>query len=418
MKLSRLFSGTFCVSIFIFLHFSFGPLCAGQSKSIASTRQISPRSIKIRVLLREYDIRKNHSFNIETNGGVIVHSVPQTKNGYTCKNPKLCVKVKRKELYFQEGKTRRGKALKDEMILLPLNKTMTINDMKCVGHITLKLDVKRKKLYVINTLDLDDYVYSVLFYESYQSWPLKMQKVQAIVSRTYALHCMMTNKRRGRLPYDIKNNNFHQRYRGTHNYNHLMQAVSETKNLVLTHNGKIIVSMFDACCGGVVPAKIKGFNFKEAPYLARKKACQHCKKYKLYKWKGETTVQHFVDGLRSYGPLKKRLRNLGNIRGLKTKERDKAGLLRQFEIQGERRQVTVSGKEIWNSMGETFKSQSITMRKEKHRLFYWGKGFGHHIGLCQRGARELVRKGWEPKKILNFYYPGTEVKKLQVVLKN
>jgi stage II sporulation protein D len=417
MKLYRPFAGTFCVSILLLMIFLFGTIYSLPNNFSNQPVRVSPRSIKIRVLLREYDTRNNHSFDVDTNGGVIVQSVPQTKQGYHCNKKNLCVKIKKNELYFQEGKSRRGKALKDEMILLPKNGTVTINGMKCGGHVSLKLDVKRKKLYVINTLDLDDYVYSVLLYESYQTWPLGMQKVQAIVSRTYALHCMMANKRSGHLPYDIKNNNFHQRYRGTHNYNHLMQAVDETKNLVLTHNDKIVVSMFDACCGGVVPARIKGFNFEEAPYLARKKACHYCKKYKLYSWKGETTVKKFIDGLRSHGPLKKRLQNIGEVRGLKTKERDKAGVLHKFEIQGERRQVCVSGKEIWNAISGTFKSKCITMRKEKHRLFYWGKGFGHHIGLCQRGARELVRKGWGTDKILGFYYPGTKVKKLQVVLK-
>ena len=41
-----------------------------------------------------------------------------------------------------------------------------------------------------------------------------------------------------------------------------------------------------------------------------------------------------------------------------------------------------------------------------------GTGYGHHIGLCQWGARELVSQGWDYKKILHFYYPDTTFMKL------
>ena len=41
-----------------------------------------------------------------------------------------------------------------------------------------------------------------------------------------------------------------------------------------------------------------------------------------------------------------------------------------------------------------------------------GKGHGHHMGLCQWGAREMVRLGWEYEDILEFYYPDTQLMKL------
>ena len=69
---------------------------------VVFSKTISPVSIRIRVLLREYDTRKNHSFTVETHGGVVVHSVPQTKLGYVCEKPSLRVKIKKNELYFQE----------------------------------------------------------------------------------------------------------------------------------------------------------------------------------------------------------------------------------------------------------------------------------------------------------------------------
>ncbi len=45
-------------------------------------------------------------------------------------------------------------------------------------------------------------------------------------------------------------------------------------------------------------------------------------------------------------------------------------------------------------------------------ITFKGTGYGHHMGLCQWGARELVNQGWNYKKILHFYYPGTTFMKL------
>ena len=38
-----------------------------------------------------------------------------------------------------------------------------------------------------------------------------------------------------------------------------------------------------------------------------------------------------------------------------------------------------------------------------------GGGFGHGVGLSQYGSYNLANLGWNEKKILHFYYPGTQV---------
>ena len=39
-----------------------------------------------------------------------------------------------------------------------------------------------------------------------------------------------------------------------------------------------------------------------------------------------------------------------------------------------------------------------------------GPGNGHGVGLSQCGAKEMARQGFNYKRILSFYYPGTEIK--------
>ena len=38
-----------------------------------------------------------------------------------------------------------------------------------------------------------------------------------------------------------------------------------------------------------------------------------------------------------------------------------------------------------------------------------GKGWGHGVGMCQWGAKEMASKGYKYEQILQFYYPGSEI---------
>ena len=41
-----------------------------------------------------------------------------------------------------------------------------------------------------------------------------------------------------------------------------------------------------------------------------------------------------------------------------------------------------------------------------------GAGWGHGVGMCQRGAQNHALSGWDARRILNWYYHDVEVKKL------
>jgi stage II sporulation protein D len=47
------------------------------------------------------------------------------------------------------------------------------------------------------------------------------------------------------------------------------------------------------------------------------------------------------------------------------------------------------------------------MQKKAGMIVVSGRGFGHHLGLCQWGARQMVREGCDYKQILRYYYPET-----------
>ena len=38
-----------------------------------------------------------------------------------------------------------------------------------------------------------------------------------------------------------------------------------------------------------------------------------------------------------------------------------------------------------------------------------GKGYGHGVGLCQEGAMEMAKEGFNYRQIIDFYYFGVMI---------
>ena len=43
---------------------------------------------------------------------------------------------------------------------------------------------------------------------------------------------------------------------------------------------------------------------------------------------------------------------------------------------------------------------------------FQGRGWGHGIGMSQWGAKAMAEKGWTAEKIVKYYYPGTELRRI------
>jgi stage II sporulation protein D len=166
--------------------------------------------------------------------------------------------------------------------------------------------------------------------------------------------------------------------------------------------------MFDACCGGVIPAKISaGYDFKGHPYLARTKACTHCKKYWIYDWKKELSKLEITEVLRKDNP------NFQEITDIKVTKKDSAGLVTQVLVSTKKGNFYISGKKMY-SLFPSIKSFCYTIKKKGRLYLFQGRGYGHHMGLCQWGSLGMVEDNWSYKKILQFYYPGTEFMQLSL----
>ena len=63
--------------------------------------------------------------------------------------------------------------------------------------------------------------------------------------------------------------------------------------------------------------------------------------------------------------------------------------------------------------GSKIKSAAFKLNSSGDKwIFANGRGFGHGVGLCQCGAQGQARKGKKAGQILDFYYPGSRIKKI------
>lgn len=279
--------------------------------------------------------------------------------------------------------------------------------LACDGHTyqgSLLIVKKHDTVYLINELDIEDYLFGVLRWESWPGWPIEVNKAFAIASRSYVV-ARIVQAHKKKIPFHIRRTNIHQTYKGSHELVYLREAVDQTRGMILTHNNKPIDAMFDVCCGGIIPAYMHGVDFEKAPYLARSYACSFCKSCKSYSYSHQFSLKELE-------PLiLKEVPQIKNLKELKVIKRDKAGVVQEVFARGAGGSSVLTGKQFY-SLLDKIKSFCFSVYKKGQQFIVDGKGFGHHLGICQWGARAMVEQGRHYLHVLQFYYPGAVMKQL------
>ena len=356
--------------------------------------QQKAKEFRVRVLLDE---KQTHGqWSINTSSGIIVTDLHNSRKKNVLKQP-LNVLCFKNGCLFINGKKLAEKRIRIDSssgYLLYGNNTYQ-GSLLCV--------IENNNCMLINQLDLEDYVYCVLKSESWPGWPLEVNKVFAVASRTYVLAKVLEGDS-SKKPFHIRNTNIHQTYNGFHSNETLKKAVDETRGLIVTYNKKPILAMFDCCCGGIIPAHLSGVDFKKSPYLARTKLCEFCKPCKIYQWKYELDSNELEKLLQSKGY------KVCAIQEINTKK-DKAGSVQEVVIKSAQGITTLTGKQFY-ALTTKIKSFCYSIEKKLKKIIISGQGYGHHLGLCQWGARRMIDHGWNYRSILNFFYRETTCMKL------
>ncbi len=352
--------------------------------------------IRINVLLDQCNKRVSTEWNFVAEKGFVITQDIQKKVKKKIHNSHVKIVV-RKSLIFCNGKKVIG-----PLRLSARGGCIKFNGVAYDGDFLIM--PYKDTVVCINRVELEDYVTSVLKTESWPGWPLEVNKVFAIACRTYVMYKKIES-RRSKRPYHVKNSNVHQTYKGKHDVSVLKDAVKQTQGIILGFKDKPILAMFDCCCGGIIPAYIAGFDFNKAPYLARTYACTHCEKSSLYSW--QVSYEHAL----FEEVIKRHEQKISWLLDIHIIEKDKAGLVTSVRLRSSKKQVIISGKRLYSLLKDV-KSFFFDIEKKSGKIIFTGRGFGHHLGLCQWGARQMVRDGWGYKSILRFYYPGVHFMQL------
>lgn len=361
------------------------------STDVTSTRA---RSIQIRVLLDE--ACNSCCWSIDAEAGFWLLDPKNQKRRISVDESAMTISCKAGCVYINGRRLTR-----DSVVIKAKDGNIGHNGRSYQG--SLYVVCTWDKALFINCVDLEDYVASVLYSEAWPGWPLEMNKVLAIAIRSYGV-AMMRDAADCKRTYHVKNSVAHQVYAGVHGNKFLHDAVSQTSGIIMTYHNKPIIAMYDACCGGVITARIKGYDFVKAPYLARKTPCTYCKSCKVFAWTAEFDKDELTMLLRRHIP------SLSRIKSIEVSKKDAAGLVREVSIKSAHGIIPLSGKKIYGL--PRIKSFCYSIENTLGKVIFRGYGYGHHVGLCQWGACQMVYDGLDYKRILRFYYPGITYMKI------
>lgn len=355
-------------------------------------------TFKVKVLLDEKECSEGSLWTLFSGNGFIIFNDAGSTKETIIQDQALTLSVHRGKIWIH------NKLFVDQgVIIYPRKGFIRLKENFYQGF--FRIVKQGRRVYLINQLDLEDYIYSVLRWESWPGWPIEVNKAFAIAIRSYLVSKVMNAQKKNQC-FHIKNTNIHQTYNGVHEYTNLKRAIVETQGRVLTFNKRPVEAMFDSCCGGIIPAKLSNVNFSKAPYLARTYPCTYCKTCKIYSWQ----VNYSLDDMNAL--LHDAGYKIGTIRDIKITQKDAAGAINMVTIKGSYKTIALTGKRMY-SLFAKIKSCCYSIEKKGKSIVFNGQGYGHHLGICQWGAKNMVDAGWNYTSILEFYYPGTVIMQLK-----
>ncbi|MFP5108799.1 SpoIID/LytB domain-containing protein [Neobacillus sp. C211] len=359
------------------------------------------------------------------------------------------VKVENETLGLYDGTIELASGSELSITPVKSNDHAVINNREYAGSFLFTVEDKQ---YVrpINTINLEDYVKSVVPDEMPALWPMEALKAQAVSARTYAYF---------RLNQVINDTTAFQVYGGvTSLHPRSSEAVDATEGEILTYGGNVINAVFSASNGGKTEKLFNVWYPESLPYFK----VQTDEYDTTFTWDATLHKQQMdvtsldlknpgswwdssneIDAMYSNNIKKWMMKNLSGLSGKQIKIVAIPKV--SFTNPTESGRFTKSNlsldffvKDVFNSNGElelqtasidnqladdmrtiigTNDPKKVGSRDLKSNLFsinetndafvFSGFGNGHGVGLSQYGANHRAAAGILYKDILSFYYPGT-----------
>lgn len=262
-------------------------------------------------------------------------------------------------------------------------------------------------------MPLGEYLGGVVAAEMPAQFHIEALKAQAVVARTYTIAKMKANGGGGcnRHPEaDICTDHTHCQawtskeaavanwpfFRQRSYWRKIVGAVSETKNLVITYQGKLIDAVYHSTCGGSTENSEDVWSNKVA-YL-RSVPCEYCASSPRFT---ETVRLSAAEVAEKLGVSLEELK-------INVLERSPTGRIVRVSTGID----TIRGLEFRSRLG--LRSSKVSWLQEETDFSFTTVGYGHAVGMCQYGADGMARQGYTALEIIDKYYTGVQVTTVQI----
>jgi stage II sporulation protein D len=323
----------------------------------------------------------------------------------------------------------------------------------------LEISLKEGYLILINTLPLEQYLACVATSEMSAECPDAFLQAQTIAARSWMLANI--EQKHVTLGCDVCNDDCCQRFQGNGNLTEKAIRASETTSgRVLMYNGQIGDCRYSKSCGGIMESFANIWDGPDKPYLQAKPDAAESQREKVAVLNSEEKVKEWINtppdcycspaGV----PENELLKYLGNvdidskyyrwqIRQEHSEIVQTLNQTLQINIKrivsftplrrgasGRINKLQIQFRDIDGNINEHVISSEYTIRKALYEGFLFsscfyieqdalmdsfcikGAGWGHGVGLCQIGALGMSLQGIPCEKILQHYYPGTQLVKI------
>jgi stage II sporulation protein D len=265
--------------------------------------------------------------------------------------------------------------------------------------VTIRLKLKDDS---IVSLDLEDYIIGVVSAEMPALYEEESLKAQAIASRSFAMYKIKHSKNN----YDVLTTTKDQAYQTNDElktkwqnkydeyYAKIKEAVSATKDLVMTYQNDVICAYYFSISNGYTEDAKTVFN-SDLDYL--KSTTSPDTNVKNYELTIKYTKQEFC----------KKLNITCDVIDIKNIIRNNTNHVSKITINNQ----DFTGVEIRKKLN--LRSTDFIIENNQD-IYITTKGYGHGVGMSQAGANELAKKGYSYDEILHYYYQNIEIQKLNV----
>ena len=287
-----------------------------------------------------------------------------------------------------------------------------INNQQYRGDVSIVADHLNNKCDVINQLPLEDYVASVLPHEMNKAWPIEALKAQAVAARSYALYKVRSGSKLQQF-HDLESSEKNQVSGSLVDIDIVTRkATRETKGeILIDHTGSPIPVFFHAACGGRTWVPHQVWTNSVNGYTSRPCICHERKDQgweRVIEWKE-------LFGFLKWNKEKNNLYfdEIKNVSSGNFKTSPDDARYPTLSIFYKERGAVISKSMFRRFFGrEKVPSNNFKVVKRPNGLALEGKGRGHGVGMCQIGALDFARKGWNYKQILEHFFPEHKLSKI------